>query len=122
MHNKIDLDGQPARRAQFDGETHLWLSARSGEGLPLLIETLKAAAEPAESTSGDFSARARHVAALQRAAESLEAARLVLTTQRAGELAAEELRNVQRELGAITGEFSNEDLLGRIFADFCIGK
>ena len=122
VHNKIDLDGQPARRAQLDGETHLWLSARSGEGLPLLIETLKAGADPAESASGAFTARARHVAALQRAAEGLEAARLALTTQRAGELAAEELRGVQRELGAITGEFSNEDLLGRIFADFCIGK
>ena len=122
VHNKIDLDGQPARRAQLDGETHLWLSARSGEGLPLLIETLKAAVDPAESASGAFTARARHVAALQRAAEGLEAARLALTTQRAGELAAEELRGVQRELGAITGEFSNEDLLGRIFADFCIGK
>jgi tRNA modification GTPase len=122
VHNKIDLDGRTPRRVVIDGDTHLWLSARTGEGLPLLIEALKDAADPGESASGAFSARARHVAALQRAAEGLEAARLALTDQRAGELAAEELRGVQRELGAITGEFSTEDLLGRIFADFCIGK
>ncbi|SFN38974.1 tRNA uridine-5-carboxymethylaminomethyl(34) synthesis GTPase MnmE [Dokdonella immobilis] len=122
VHNKIDLDGHPPRRAMVDGDTHLWLSARTGEGLPMLIQALKDVADPGEAASGTFSARTRHVAALQRASDGLEAAWHALTERRAGELAAEELRGVQRELGSITGEFSNEDLLGRIFADFCIGK
>ena len=75
-----------------------------------------------DAGEGSYSARARHVAALERASASLQAAEAALTEARAGELAAEELRQVQHALGEITGEFSDEDLLGRIFADFCIGK
>ncbi len=122
VHNKIDLDGQPSRVEQVGGDTHLWLSARSGDGLDLLTGELKAAAGHGDTAEGAFSARTRHVAALERASEHLQRAAGALTDQRAGELAAEELRCVQQELGEITGEFSSDDLLGRIFSDFCIGK
>lgn len=122
VHNKSDLFGEAPRRENKTGQPHVWLSAREGAGLDLLVEELKKAAGHGETGQGAFSARARHVAALERASTHLDAATYALEHQRAGELAAEELRQVQHELNTITGEFSNEDLLGRIFADFCIGK
>lgn len=122
IHNKIDLaDGRP--RAETIGDTaHIWLSARSGAGLDLLIAELKRHAGQGESAEGAFTARARHVAALERAGDHLAAAEQALLVHRAGELAAEELRQVQHALGEITGEFSSDDLLGEIFSSFCIGK
>jgi tRNA modification GTPase len=122
VHNKIDLDGLAPRSRIHDGALHLWLSAQTGAGLPLLTAELERLAGRGETGEGSYSARARHVAALERASASLQAAESALIEARAGELAAEELRQVQHALGEITGEFSDEDLLGRIFADFCIGK
>jgi tRNA modification GTPase len=122
IHNKIDLaDGRP-RVETIAGTAHIWLSARSGAGLDLLIAELKRHAGQGESAEGAFTARARHVAALERAGEHLAAAEQALLVHRAGELAAEELRQVQHALDEITGEFSSDDLLGEIFSSFCIGK
>jgi tRNA modification GTPase len=67
-------------------------------------------------------ARRRHLDALERTQTAVDAAREVLRTQRAGELAAEELRQAQRALGEITGEVTSDDILGEIFSRFCIGK
>ncbi len=64
-------------------------------------------------------ARERHLHALQRAADDVERAGQVMDRP---ELFAEELRRAQQALGEITGEFSADDLLGEIFARFCIGK
>lgn len=122
LHNKIDLDEVLPQRALVDGTPHLWLSARTGAGVDLLISELRHAAGHSESDDGAFSARARHVNAIERTAEYLESARFALCEQRAGELAAEELRLAQQALGEITGTFSSDELLGRIFSDFCIGK
>lgn len=122
VHNKIDLEAATARRDVINGVAHLWLSARTGAGLELLVADLRKAAGHTEGNDGAFSARARHVDAIERSQEHLKSARFALCEQRAGELAAEELRQVQHALGEVTGDFSNEDLLGRIFADFCIGK
>ncbi len=122
IHNKIDLDAGTVRRDVIQGLPHLWLSARTGAGLELLVAELRKAAGFDEANNGAFSARARHVDAIERAKEHLQLAQVALCEQRAGELAAEELRQVQYALGEVTGDFSNEDLLGRIFADFCIGK
>ncbi len=122
VHNKIDLTGRaPKREARADA-THLWLSARDGAGLALLVAELVSAAGQGEAQDGAFSARERHVAALERARSRLEAATNALLHLRAGELAAEELRLVQQSLGEITGEFRSDDLLGAIFSSFCIGK
>jgi tRNA modification GTPase len=74
-----------------------------------------------ESGAGDFSARRRHLDALQRASANLDNAQSCLDSG-AGELLAEELRLAQQQLSGITGEFSSDDLMGEIFSSFCIGK
>ncbi len=122
LHNKIDLSGTPARVEMREGVVHVWLSTRSHDGLDLLIAELKRHAGHGEQAEGAFTARARHVASLEKAQHHLALAADALGVQRAGELAAEELRVVQQHLGEITGEFSSEDLLGSIFSSFCIGK
>ena len=96
------------------------LSALSGDGVEALVAALRNAAGLGDSDGASFSARRRHLSALERATAQVAAARAVLD---AGlELAAEELRGAQQALGSITGEVSSEDLLGEIFATFCIGK
>lgn len=122
VHNKIDRNGATPRREHIGDDLHIWISARHGDGLDLLADELRRAAGHGESTEGAFSARARHVGALERASEHLADAHAALVEHRAGELAAEELRQMQQHLGEITGEFTSDDLLGRIFAGFCIGK
>ena len=119
--NKIDLDLLSARHEQCDGLHWLWVSAKTGEGLDTLREHLKRLAG-AGSGEGAFSARRRHVLALQQVGANLDQAAQVLAASRAGELAAEELHHAQRVLGEITGAYSSDDLLGAIFGSFCIGK
>ena len=122
VHNKIDASGESARTETRDhGEIHVWLSARSGAGVPLLREELKRLAGHGEGAHGAFSARTRHVQALEAVAAHVHAAAEHLE-HRSGELAAEELRQAQQALGEITGQYSSDDLLGRIFSTFCIGK
>ena len=122
-HNKIDLSAETARVERTEGtEIHIYLSAQRGDGLPELRTELVRLAGAGDGTQGAFSARSRHVDALERVALHLHAADAALREQRAGELAAEELREAQRALGEITGEFSSDDLLGAIFSTFCIGK
>jgi tRNA modification GTPase len=100
----------------------LRVSALTGAGLPALRAHLTAVMGYQSVDGGVVSARRRHLEALTRAQAHTEAAARLLTERRAGELVAEELRAAQRALGEITGEFTSEDLLARIFAGFCIGK
>ncbi|MBN8885311.1 MAG: tRNA uridine-5-carboxymethylaminomethyl(34) synthesis GTPase MnmE [Rudaea sp.] len=122
VHNKIDLHGKQPTRERRDGEVHVALSAQTGAGLDLLRAELASLAGRGDGTHGAFSARRRHVDALERVAEHLQHAETHLRIARAGELAAEELRQAQHALGEITGEYSSDDLLGAIFSTFCIGK
>ncbi|HJW05788.1 MAG TPA: tRNA uridine-5-carboxymethylaminomethyl(34) synthesis GTPase MnmE [Rhodanobacter sp.] len=119
--NKIDRDGLVARAEPRDGLVWLWVSAKTGEGLDALREHLKRVAG-AGSGEGAFSARRRHVLALESARTHLDHTATVLATSRAGELAAEDLRQAQHALGEITGTYTSDDLLGAIFSSFCIGK
>jgi len=119
--NKIDLDSAPPHGEQRDGRRWLWASAKTGVGLDALRETLKQLAG-AGSGEGAFSARRRHVLALQQVDVHLHDAAIHLREGRAGEMAAEELRQAQQALGEITGSYSSDDLLGAIFSSFCIGK
>jgi tRNA modification GTPase len=122
VHNKIDLAGELPRVERVNGEIHLYLSARSGDGLDNLRAELVRLAGRGDDVAGAFSARTRHVDALQRVARHLAAADAALREQRAGEIAGEELRLAQHALGELTGEYRSDDLLGAIFSTFCIGK
>lgn len=120
--NKIDLAATEPRRESVAAGIRIDVSARTGAGLELLRQELIVLAHGGEGSAGGFSARTRHVLALENVAAHLAAAEFALTQQQAGELAAEELRHAQRQLGELTGEFSSDDLLGAIFSSFCIGK
>jgi tRNA modification GTPase len=98
------------------------LSAKTGAGVDNLKAHLKEVMGFSATTEGRFSARRRHLDALDRAMAALEAGRTQLEGYGAGELLAEDLRDAQQALGEITGEFSADDLLGEIFGSFCIGK
>jgi tRNA modification GTPase len=117
--NKIDLLGVPARTSVAGERREVRISARTGDGIDLLrSEILNAVGwNPAEE--GVFLARARHLDALARTASHLAHAAACAFQV---EFFAEELRLAQKALGEITGEFSSDDLLGEIFARFCIGK
>lgn len=123
IRNKADLSGDPvALTEDADGLATLTLSARSGEGLEMLRAHLKRCMGYDQTAESAFSARRRHLDALRKAAEHLDHGHSQLTLAGAGELLAEDLRQAQQALGEITGTFSSDDLLGRIFSSFCIGK
>jgi len=124
VFNKIDLSGTAPRFEAGDatGPPRVYLSALNGAGLALLREHLKESAGYQDSDSGAFSARRRHLDALRRARGHVQDAADILSSTRAFELFAEDLRLAQQALGEITGEFTSEDLLGEIFSSFCIGK
>ena len=118
--NKIDLvDGRP-RLATQDGVPTAYVSVLTGAGMDLLVTHLKEVAGLGAEGAGTFSARGRHLDALARTRDHLVAARGELDG--ALELAAEHLRGAQTALGELTGELTSDDLLGEIFATFCIGK
>jgi tRNA modification GTPase len=119
--NKIDRAGGEPRVEQGD-VARVCLSAATGAGLELLRGHLKDCVDFHPAGAGVLSARARHLEALRRARAHVEEAHRLLTERHAGELVAQELTDAQRQLGEITGEVTSDDLLGRIFASFCIGK
>jgi tRNA modification GTPase len=120
VFNKSDLvSGPVAPPARIEA---LAVSAHTGAGLEALRAHLKAVAGFESVDSGTVSARARHLEALRRAHAHLEEGARQLKDRHAAELVAEELRLCQQALAEITGEFTTEDLLGRIFSSFCIGK
>lgn len=121
VYNKIDLSGRPAESSESGASVYVALSAKTGQGLELLTTHLKTAAGFQETGEDTFMARRRHLHALERARNHLDEAQQRLQ-ERAGELLAEELRLTQVCLSEITGEFTSEDLLTRIFSSFCIGK
>ncbi len=122
IRNKIDLLGEPARMTESADGIAISLSATTGEGLDLLKAHLKARAGLGTHPEGAFIARRRHLDALDRGLLHLETAQTHIETQRGSELLAEELHLAQQAFGEITGRFVSDDLLGRIFAGFCIGK
>ncbi|MPW43871.1 tRNA uridine-5-carboxymethylaminomethyl(34) synthesis GTPase MnmE [Acinetobacter guerrae] len=119
--NKSDLLEQTTFDDQYQGFRHVRVSAKQETGVEGLIETITAHAgfHPEEDT---FIARTRHLDAMKRTQHYLDEAREQLIVFHAGELVAESLRLAQNALGEITGDFSADDLLGKIFGSFCIGK
>ena len=119
--NKADLTGAEAIIGDFQGFRHITVSAKQEMGVQALIDAITAHAgfQPEEDT---FIARTRHLDAMKRTQVYLAEAREQLVIYNAGELVAESLRLAQNALGEITGDFSADDLLGKIFGSFCIGK
>ncbi|MGI5309926.1 tRNA uridine-5-carboxymethylaminomethyl(34) synthesis GTPase MnmE [Rheinheimera sp. WS51] len=122
IRNKADLSGEEINASQHDSTPVFAISAKTGAGIDALRDHLKQCIGFDASTEGSFLARRRHLDALDRAAEHLATGQEQLQSFIAGEILAEELRITQQHLNEITGEFSSDDLLGRIFSSFCIGK
>jgi tRNA modification GTPase len=121
LRNKTDVTGEPPGVQQNDPLV-LNISAKTGAGLDALRDTIRCVAGYENLGDGAFTARRRHIDALNLAAKHFEQGRNALQQNKAGEIFAEELKLAQRALGEITGSFTSDDLLGRIFSEFCIGK
>jgi len=122
IHNKIDQAGKNPQIIEGEHRTEIYLSAKENQGTDLLKEHLKKCMGYQSAGEGTFMARRRHLEAIQQAIQSVAKGLSQLQEYAAGELLAEELRQAQNSLSEITGEFSSDDLLGRIFTSFCIGK
>jgi tRNA modification GTPase len=121
VRNKIDLGGTRACRVEAAGEATISLSAKTGDGLDLLLTELRAESGAAAGEDAIL-ARDRHIVALEQANAAVGRGLEALRSGRGAEVIAEELRGAQQELGRITGEFGADELLGEIFSRFCIGK
>ena len=122
VRNKADVTGEALGISEVNGHSLIRLSARTGEGVEVLRNHLKQSMGFDTNMEGGFLARRRHLQALEEAANHLQQGKAQLLGAWAGELLAEELRLAQQALSEITGEFTSDDLLGRIFSSFCIGK
>jgi tRNA modification GTPase len=122
IYNKIDLLGIAAKIAQEGHRAEIYLSIKTGDGMDLLTEHLKQSVGFNTHVENVFIARRRHIEALSAGYGFVSSALKQLQTRLAAELVAEDLRQAQNSLGEITGQVSSDDLLGRIFASFCIGK
>ena len=122
LWNKIDLTGKEPSIEHKQGHEEICLSAKTGQGIDLLKKYLKQAMHFQEVGEGTFMARRRHITALEQARNHVSDGIKQLSSNKAGELMAEDLRLAQIALSQITGEFTSDDLLGEIFSSFCIGK
>ena len=121
VRNKIDLTSEPAGLYKASPPA-VNISARTGEGIDTLRTEIRRLAGYKDLGEGAFTARRRHLQAIETAKSHFEHGHKALTSSGAGEIFAEELRLAQQALGEITGTFSSDDLLGKIFSEFCIGK
>jgi tRNA modification GTPase len=126
IRNKADISGDNVTLQQVDTPhgpfSVIALSANTGQGVELLRDHLSQSMGLDTTTEGQFIARRRHIDAIDNTLEHLQIGEQQLHDNLAGELLAEELRLAHQHLSEITGEFSSDDLLGRIFSSFCIGK
>jgi tRNA modification GTPase len=121
VRNKIDLTNDAAGPLAGDSPT-LNISAKTGAGVDELKKAIRRIAGYKDLGEGAYTARSRHVEALATAARHFTTGRDALENAKAGEIFAEELRLSHEALGEITGTINSDDLLGRIFSEFCIGK
>ncbi len=129
IRNKVDLTGETSGFSDVSEKQPSPVlrlttkeNTKDGKGLQELREHLKTIMGYNSTSEGGFIARRRHIEALQRASQALDNGLEQLVEASAGELLAEDLRMAQQALNEITGEFSSNDLLGKIFGSFCIGK
>lgn len=122
IRNKIDLIDLPPSIQLENENVVISLSAKTGSGIDLLKQQIKSQIGFQGDAEDVFIARRRHLDALTRAHSHITNSFNQLKETRFGELAAEDLRLAHFALSEITGEFTSDDLLGRIFSSFCIGK
>ncbi len=122
VRNKADLTGETIGMQDGHSAPLINLSAKADLGIDILREHLKTCMGYQATAEGGFLARRRHLDAIARADELLTTGLAQLIHNNAGELLAEDLRQAQQALGEITGQVSSDDLLGKIFSSFCIGK
>lgn len=122
VYNKIDLANTTPKIQNTGSGTQIYLSIKTGVGMDLLIQHLKQSVGYNDTAENIFIARTRHLEALKKGYELVQNALHQLQTTQASELVAEDLRQAQQALAEITGEFTSDDLLGKIFSSFCIGK
>ena len=122
VRNKADLTGENLEMTEEKGYSVYRISAKTGLGVEALKQHLKSLMGYQSNLEGGFIARRRHLEALDVAASHLQLGKEQLEIYLAGELLAEELRMAQLALSEITGRFTSDDLLGKIFSSFCIGK
>lgn len=122
LYNKIDKMGALPKIQKRENYTIVYASAKTGEGIEIFREHIKEVMGFSKTTEGNFTARRRHLESLLNAKKYLLEGERQLSEFKAGELLAEELREAQVALEGITGRFTSDDLLGKIFSEFCIGK
>ncbi len=122
VYNKIDLLGREPEIKQTENGYSCYLSIKTGAGMDLLKQHLKQSVGFNEATDNVFIARRRHIEAIRAGYQFVESALNQLQVSQAGELVAEDLRQAQMSLAEITGTVTSDDLLGKIFSSFCIGK
>jgi tRNA modification GTPase len=122
IRNKADLTGETSGISNDAKSPVVRIAAKDGSGIQELRDHLKTIMGYNAASEGGFIARRRHIEALTKASNSLDCGLDQLLGASAGELLAEDLRMAQNALSEITGEFSSDDLLGKIFGSFCIGK
>lgn len=121
VRNKIDLAGHKSSVKKVGNITEISISAKNGDGIDTVRESLSEFAGLNSGIEGVFVARKRHLDAIEETLEFINSASSQLNSG-SSELVAEDLRQAGMKLGQITGEFSSDDLLGEIFSSFCIGK
>ena len=122
VYNKIDLLGREPEIKKTENGYSCYLSIKTGAGMDLLKQHLKQSVGFNEATDNVFIARRRHIEAIRAGYQFVESALNQLQVSQAGELVAEDLRQAQMSLAEITGTVTSDDLLGKIFSSFCIGK
>ena len=123
VRNKIDQSGRSAGHSVSSGNTtEVGVSAKTGEGLSTLMETIATLLLGDGHQNSQFSARQRHIEALADANEKLNNALAAFNIHNAAELLSEDLKVVQSSIDSLTGKVSSDDILGQIFSSFCIGK
>lgn len=122
IRNKADISGDIAGESVDNNYPIFNISAKTGAGVVELKAHLKECMGYQSVTEGSFMARRRHIEAIEHATRHIDIGKEQLVGFNAGELLAEELRIAQNYLSEITGEFTPDDLLSRIFTSFCIGK
>ena len=121
--NKIDISGRQAGVLPNHDETRcVAVSAKKGDGIDALIQTIEDSLLVQGAQDSVFSARQRHVDALSEAHHALTESLIAFEQHNAAELLAEDLKQVQTALDSLTGRVASDDILGLIFSSFCIGK